>query len=304
MVATKVIKIDAAIIGSPKCGSTSLYEFFAGQVCIKAIAEAKDFPVFSRPSSIEHRLKKLARFGYSAEPEVLQCIGDVNICFKKEFLEKLKFHAHNIKVILLIRAPLQRMRSSHRFNTERLIEERSFSTALNDEVKGNFSDYSTKDFLQKSYIQHTEYKKMVENCRDIFGEENLLVLDFDDLIRSFPLAMCQLEEFLQVKFNAGSLLPKANVTSGEMRYKLISKILFQGERTSGFWTLLRLIFTQKFRSKIRFLLRDLNRTKSKNVVHSNNDLELMSPETLKELKRLEDEYSSLKKRYSLSARGI
>ena len=304
MLTTKIIKIDTAIIGAPKCGSTSLYEFFSGQICVKAIAEAKDFPVFSRPLSIERRLMRLAEFGYSAEPEVPQFIGDVNICFKTEFLKKLKFHAQDVKVILLIRAPLQRMRSSHRFNTERLIEERSFSAALNDEVKGNFSSYSTKDFLQKSYIQHTEYKKMVENCRDIFGEENLLVLDFDDLIGSFTLVMRQLEEFLQVTFNADSPLPKANVTSGKMRYKLLSKILFQGQRSSWVWILLRFIFPQKFRSKIRFVLRDLNRTKSKNIQYSNNDVEYFSPETLKELKRLENEYSSLKKRYSLTASGV
>lgn len=304
MVTAKNIKIDIAIIGAPKCGSTSLYEFLSGQSCIKAIAEAKDFPVFSRPLDTERRLERLAEFGYSAISDLPQCIGDANICFKTEFLKKLKIHTNDVKVILLMRNPLQRMKSSHRFNTERLIEDRSFIRALNDEVEGNFSNYSTKDFLQKSYIQHTEYKEMVDNCRDIFGEENLLVVDFDDLIGCFPLVVRQLEKFLQVNFNLGSLLPKANVTSGQMRYKFLSKILFQGQRSSGIWILIRLIFNQKLRSKIRFFLRDLNRTKSKNVSYSDNNLELMSPETVNELKRLENEYSSLKKHYGINTCGF
>ena len=203
------LQIDLAIIGAPKCGSTSLYNYFAKHESLFAVAEAKDFPVFSRPGDLSARLKRLRSFGYVEYYENPVVIGDVNISYDKKNLEALKQFNANVKVILLIRSPLERIKSSFDFNVERLLEDRSLSQALNEEASGILPDRDSKDWLQKAYFQHTDYRLMITNCNELFGQENVFVLDFDDLITRFTCVLTYLEKFIGVNFDRFDSLPRS-----------------------------------------------------------------------------------------------
>lgn len=294
------VQVDFAIIGAPKSGTTSLYDFFSNIRDFVAISEAKDFPVFSRPHEIVNRLTSLKSFGYKDFSEKPQIIGDVNICFDRAYLQALSEVAPNVRLILVVRQPRERILSAHAFNTERLLEDRSICAALNDEADSVLPEKGTKDWFQKSYFLHSDYEKMIDNCLSVFNKDQLLVLDFDDLVHSFPTTLLYLAKFMNFNFDSNILLPKSNVTSGHLRFRFLSKILFQGQRSSFFWQLLRKVFSQAHRSKIRFWLRRTLRTKAKPRIASKLNEEALTEGARLELNRLQKSYNILKFRYSLN----
>lgn len=293
------LRIDFAIIGAPKCGSTSLYDYFAQHESVYAVAEAKDFPVFSRPNEVMDRLAKLGCFGYASNTSKPTVVGDANISFAKSHLMALKRFNPDVRVILLIRAPRERIKSSYTFNLERLLETRSLSVALNEEAAGILPSIGSKDWLQKSYFRHTDYQLMLSDCCELFGEKNVLVLDFDDLVERFSAVLPNLENFTGIKFGHLDSLPKSNVTAGQMRFKMLAKLLFQGERSSWIWKLITKLLSQKMRSRLRFLIRALMRKQNGVKLSIEIDDLTLSDLALSELQRLENEYISLKSRYCI-----
>ena len=170
------LQIDLAIIGAPKCGSTSLYNYFAKHESLSRSLKRKTsrFSVVQVDlSALPKKVKKLGYVEYYENPVVI----GINISYDKKNLEALKRFNANVKVILLIRSPLERIKSSFDFNVERLLEDRSLSQALNEEASGILPDRDSKDWLQKAYFQHTDYRLMITNCNELFGQENVFVLD-------------------------------------------------------------------------------------------------------------------------------
>ena len=294
------VQVDFAIIGAPKAGTTSLYDFFSNIRDFVAISEAKDFPVFSRPHEIVNRLISLKSFGYKDFSEKPQIIGDVNICFDRTYLQALSEVAPNVRLILVVRQPRERILSAHAFNTERLLEGRSICAALNDEADSVLPEKGTKDWFQKSYFLHSDYEKMIDDCLSVFNKDQLLVLDFDDLVHSFPTTLLYLAKFMDFNFDRDIFLPKSNVTSGHLHFQFLSKILFQGQRSSFFWQLLRKQISQAHRSKIRFWLRRMMRMRAQPRSAPKLNDEALTEAARHELNRLEKSYSMLKFRYSLN----
>ncbi|MDC1500149.1 sulfotransferase domain-containing protein [Octadecabacter sp.] len=291
------MQIDFAIIGAPKSGTTSLYDFFSNVGDLVAISDAKDFPVFSRPNEIGDRLISLKSFGYKDYSEKPQIIGDVNICLDKTNLQALCELAPFVRLILLVRQPRDRILSAHAFNSERLLESRTIYAALNDEANCVLPEKGSKHWFQKSYFLHSDYEKMIANCLSVFNEDQLLVLDFDDLVGSFSTTLQYMADFMDCNFNPDSSLPSSNVTSGRLRFQFLSKILFQGQRSSIFWQFLRKGMSQAQRSKIRFWLRRVMRAKAQPRIHSKLDDEKLTEAARQELHRLEKNYRLLKNQY-------
>lgn len=292
------IDIQVAIVGAPKCGSTSLYDYFSLHENIVAVSEAKDFPVFSRPDDLACRLLKLQEFGYVERPIKPQVIGDVNICFDRTHLQALKLTSPQVKVILLVREPLRRIKSSYLFNVERLIETRSLASALNQEAAGILPDWGTKDWRQKAYLKHSAYEQIVTDCRDVFGDDHLIVLDFEELIYSFELTRARLQDFLGIPLDSQIVLPKANATSGQMRWRFFARILFQGERSSILWSVLRKLLSQKTRSRLRISARKVLRKSG--VKKSDDFLSLadLSDGAREQLVALQAQYENIKSQQS------
>ena len=295
------MKIDIVIAGAAKCGSTSLYEFFSEDKSFFAAAAAKDYPVYTRPRELNDRLKKLANFGYKSEALRMQVIGDVNISFERTYLETLKKSSPNVKVIFLMRKPTERIISAYLFNRERLNENRSLVTALDDEVAGIIPQKESKEWWQKMYFKHTDYLQMINDTVDIFGKSNVHVIEFDDLVRRFPIVKSSLAKFLGVELDDNLGLPRANSTSAKMRYHFIVKHLFQSDRSSYFWKIIRLITSQKMRSKFRFYLRDNLRANRQPIARFSIDHNDLTNEAKLELLRLNHNYKLLKAQYSLDA---
>lgn len=290
-------RIDAAIVGAPKCGSTSLYDYFSTQDHIVAVAEAKDFPVFSRPEDLAERLQRLREFGYVERSDKPQVIGDVNICFERSYLESLKSTSAQVKVIMLVREPLRRIQSSYLFNVERLIETRSLATALNEEADGILPDWGSKDWRQKAYLKHSAYEQMISDCRDVFGDDHVIVVDFEDLVHSFEATRLRLEDFLGIPLDSEIALPKANVTSGQMRWRFLAKTLFQGERSSILWSVLRKVLSQKTRSRLRISARKaLRKSGAKKPEDIFSPADLSDP-AREQLAALQAQYENIKSQY-------
>lgn len=290
-------RIDVAIVGAPKCGSTSLYDYFSTQEHIVAVAEAKDFPVFSRPEDLAERLQRLREFGYVERADKPQVIGDVNICFDRSYLEALKSTSAQVKVIMLVREPLRRIQSSYLFNVERLIENRSLASALNEEADGILPEWGSKGWRQKAYLKHSAFEQMISDCRDVFGDDHLIVVDFEDLVHAFEATRFRLQDFLGIPLDSEIALPKANVTSGQMRWRFLAKTLFQGERSSILWSVLRKVLSQKTRSRLRISARKVLRKSGAKKPGDIFSLADLSDTAREQLATLQAQYENIKSQH-------
>jgi len=171
----------AMIIGAMKCGTTSLYNYLQGHpdICPAVVKEPEFFSknqghgvcvknycdLFSFNNSI-HKVALEASTGYAkypADPNVAKTIFDYGI---------------NPKFIYIIRNPFDRIVSHFSFMQE--AEPALFNIVNNHTI--NLSNY----FLQ------------LEQYRQFFPIENMLILDFDSLKHNPQQTLKQVYEFLNI----------------------------------------------------------------------------------------------------------
>lgn len=193
------------VIGAPKCGTTSLYEYFTQSPDV-FLSEKKELHFFSLPflqscsngpgdkyvlKEIPNSEEKyLSRF-LGAERKVIADISPSYINFP--VAERIKSFSPQAKVVVMLRNPVKKAFSqySHLFLEGR--ETLSFEEALSIESERHSLGYS--DFWL--YKDSSLYYEKVKHFKDVFGE-NLKVILFEDFIRNPKDTIDELCDWLEI----------------------------------------------------------------------------------------------------------
>ncbi len=187
------MKLDFIIIGGQKCGSTYLHNIINEHPEIEMVPG--ESPHFESPDYEDDGLRKLEeeinklnqnkvlgikRPNYLAKPEVPNRINDTN---KK------------IKLIVIIRDPIERFKSSyfHKMNNG-FCPIMPLNIAVDKILKGEILDGypRTVDILEYGF-----YGKQLKQYLDIF-DENLLILTYDELRKDKMRIIKKCYSFLMV----------------------------------------------------------------------------------------------------------
>jgi hypothetical protein len=189
------------IIGAAKSGTTSLFQYLAKHPDI--IPSNKKEPLYF---SVEQRRglkwylhnfplkeEKKERLTFEASPSYL---------YYKQGLKRIGRFFPDIKLIILLRDPVERAFSQWNFNREgspflvgrpEVKDKRPFSKAIKDEL-------NNPDHLHKlhKYIYRSHYSKHLKEVYKIFSNNQILVLDSDDLKKEPQRTLTEVTNFLEL----------------------------------------------------------------------------------------------------------
>ena len=194
------------IVGAAKAGTTSLYMYLSQHPDI-FMSPVKEPHYFSGIQTDERR-KHLSRV-ITDEREYLKLfekgreykvIGEAST----SYLHHARTAAPNIlssvpkaKIIVVLRDPIERAYSHYLMDVRSGVEERSFV----ESIKEDFFDEWKPGVGGALYVEMGMYFSQVKTYLDLFGEENVRILLFDQLKRDRERVLQEVSEFLDIDFS-------------------------------------------------------------------------------------------------------
>jgi len=194
--------IDFAIIGAQKSGTTALAQFLAQHPAI-AMTHPKEAHIFDAedfdPATIE---AKYSTFFEHASEEQLRGDATPIYIFWQDVLAALSAHNRNLKVIILLRDPVDRAISHYEMEMARGNERLPLWRALLSESSRLKNDVEPKAVESAtrlhSYRHRGYYSHQLANVYKIFSKEQVLIVPMNRLMREHQQTMQQVFSFLGV----------------------------------------------------------------------------------------------------------
>jgi len=249
-----MVKPNFLIIGAQKAGSTSLSKYLIQHPDI-FISNPKETVFFANDSLYNKGLEFYQKFFIERKNE--SRIGDASTAYSQfADLKKIISRVHDfdpkMKIIYILRNPIERAHSAYWHNVRDLVEDLSFEQALENEESRTNNTFRVDPF---SYKRRGLYNFIINSYLKFFPRENFYVFLLEDL-ESFPETTCNyIFEFLKIKeFNVAPI-PKENF-SVLPKNKIIYKLINHPNKATRFMFNL---FGNRFKEKIRVKLNALNR---------------------------------------------
>ncbi|HEX5151083.1 MAG TPA: sulfotransferase domain-containing protein [Parafilimonas sp.] len=248
-------EIDLMIIGAQKAGTTSLNRYLSQHPKIYT-HYTQEFGMFS---SIENYEKGLAYY-------IDQCVSDerkkldddfmffaktVGLMYKPELLNKLRGINPDIKVVLVLRNPIERAFSAFWYCKKNGLEPYdTFKDAIYVNDPGRFKNERFQ--LDCDYIGRSKYSVHLKNVYSIFPAENVKILLFEEMItdlNKYLNEICHFKQLDQFEFNTSI---KYN-EGGTPKSVFLSRLLSPGKNT-----IFKNILSLKNRTKLKQVLKSSN----------------------------------------------
>ncbi len=192
---TKPVYPDSFIIGVQKAGTTTLDDWLSQHPQVYCYDSLKDVQLFGvlDAETIEKKLLQEPSM-YNGERVVLQ--SAVNYIFYPELLKAIKEQNAAAKLIVIIRNPVDRAVSAYSYFKKMLREKRKIKEALLYKPAETWT--FSKDNNDFTYIEHGWYYRQINACLEYFNKEQLLVVDYDELVKNPAALTKKIFSFLKV----------------------------------------------------------------------------------------------------------
>lgn len=208
------------LIGSPKCGTTSLHSVL-GQHPSIFTTTVKEVHFFDRDVYSNGLEWYQENYFDGAEKYPVRGESTPNyLSLSKIVAPRIKksFGDNELKFIAVFRDPVKRAYSHYWFRKRRFKEEESFERALESEWNNKRNEWN-------SFIYGWGcYASLLSPFFDVYPRENFHFLLLDDIINNFELAMSDLARFLKVDDNY-KFMPVSENQAYVIRNKKINTIM-------------------------------------------------------------------------------
>ena len=171
--------VDFLYIGPPKSGSSWLFELLRAHPDVY-IPDAKDIYFFDRfyHKGWDWYQKHFEKAGSRAKGEICH-----DYLYSQEVCERIKKHLPNVKIIVMLRHPVDRAISHYRYST------------MQGNVRGSLAEALEQN---DNILECSRYSKYLPMYLETFGHDNVLILNFS-LLKSHPeLLVKQVFDYLGV----------------------------------------------------------------------------------------------------------
>ncbi|ACA99499.1 MULTISPECIES: sulfotransferase domain-containing protein [Cyanophyceae] len=183
--------LDFVVIGAMKAGTTSLYNYLTKHPELSLPYTEKEVNFFNND---EHWSMGIDWYAKNFKENTLKR-GEVNpnyAMFPRCQLVPTRLHqfSPNVKIIYVLRDPIERFRSHIHHNYIKGLENRGIDEILEDK----------NDSLW--YISYSKYCYQIEKILDFFNHDQLMILTLEELTDNPVSVMNSIFKFLGVKENA------------------------------------------------------------------------------------------------------
>ena len=193
-------KVDFLIAGTQKGGTTALHYYLSKHPSI-IFARTKEVHFFDFEPIFFSCLKDFAVyrafFPIRTEDKLLGEATPIYMWWKNS-IESICTYNRHMKIIVILRNPIDRAYSHWNMETDRGNENMSFKNSLLKEIEMNKDKKHFQDRVV-SYISRGMYYKQIVNLYKIFNKNNILLLKNEDLRKNPNLVLNEIFKFLDIK---------------------------------------------------------------------------------------------------------
>jgi len=192
-------RIDFIIAGTQKGGTTALYEYFRlhQNICM---ADKKELHFFDEDRYFEKNNPNYSKYHrYFSPNDHTQVIGEATPIYMywNKSIERIYVYNPQIKLIIILRNPIDRAFSHWNMERDKGRESRTFLKAiLDEESKINSPNYSQNKIL--SYLDRGYYSQQIKNIYNYFNKDQLLILRSEDLRENPDSTLMNVADFLSI----------------------------------------------------------------------------------------------------------
>ncbi|MGA2454684.1 MAG: sulfotransferase domain-containing protein [Solirubrobacteraceae bacterium] len=216
--------LDFIIIGAQKSGTTSLFQYLRHHPEI-SLPGGKEVPYFSHDTACTRGwtayIRHLAQHEYDGTADPTQKWGTVtphymaggaypstsDVALKNSYDERtvplrIRECLPDIRLIAILRDPVERARSHHRMTVRRGRERRSFDEAIGELLRPDALERSRRCLRESEhtgYVTWGEYGRILAGYFDVFRREQILVVFTDELERTPGQLLSRIQEFIGVR---------------------------------------------------------------------------------------------------------
>ena len=252
------------VVGAPKCGTTSLYEYL-GQHPDVFVSAKKELHYYTRATLhahasgpgdslvlnkiVETEEEYLSHFAKSAHHSRIVEVSP-SYLFNHEVAKDIHGDSPDAYIIAILRDPAHRAYSQWRHQRRSLQEDLSFPDALAAEqsrIDAGWSD-------AWRYVDSSKYAPGISTYIDVFGRERVHVIATEELLTNPEAVMSETFRFIGVDPTLHIKRALRNV-GGEARSRVLARQLL---RPSAAARIGGALLTQSLRSRLALRLTELN----------------------------------------------
>ena len=192
-------RIDFIIAGTQKGGTTALDEYFRTHQSI-CMAHKKEIHFFDEDRYFEKKSPNYSKYHkYFSPNDYSQVIGEATPIYMywNKAIERIHVYNPQIKLIIILRNPIDRAFSHWNMERDKGRESRTFLTAILDEdSKINSPNYSQNKIL--SYLDRGHYSQQIKNIYNYINKNQLLILRSEDLRENPDNTLMNIADFLSI----------------------------------------------------------------------------------------------------------
>ncbi len=193
--------LDFIVIGTMKAGTTSLFHYLRHHPEL-FLPPDKELPYFLRPEWYERGWPPFAR-RYFSEAGPGQILGTVTPQYMEEPAMPERIHGQmpGVRLIALLRNPIDRVDSYYRMQVRRGRETRSIEQVVEELALPASAARAREmlfgaEFTSATYLVRSEYARILESYAKVFGRDRLLVCFSEDLKRAPQEVVAEVFEFV------------------------------------------------------------------------------------------------------------
>lgn len=206
--------IDFIIIGAARSGTSSLVKYLSNYNSVF-------IPLNVEPNFFfkDNEYKKGLEYYYNrffSDAEEFKIIGEKSSSYLyggKKTAKLIKKNFPDIKLVVLLRNPIERAYSNYLFTLKNNIEILDFNYAIkNENIRKNHYIGKWSDIKPFDYIGRSMYYQQVKDYLDIFDLKQMHFIIFEDLITNKKKNLTSLSKFLGFSYNPNIQFKKTNFT--------------------------------------------------------------------------------------------
>ncbi len=241
--------IDFIVIGAQKSATTSLFKYLNEHPDIYMPFE-KEINFFSNDNNFSNKITwYFKEYFASADPMKLFGEASPNYMGYDCVPERIFSAFPNVKLIAILRNPIERAYSHFTMSTRSKKKDRSFEKSIENLIKRGKVPDNLVD-TEEEFIMFGEYGRIFSNYLKYFSKDKIKIVFIDDLQKDPCSVMNDIFRFLEVSDNFHSeLFEEKFHVGGKKRFYLIEKFLMsswiknplrlilpaQIRRTLGYW---------------------------------------------------------------------
>ena len=207
-------------IGSQKSGTTTIYNILKNHNEI-FLSEQKELHFFDYDDQYDKGVEYYKNF-FKTDKKIVGEITPSYIFFDDCAKRIYTTLGAKIKILIILRNPIDRAFSHYLMSCKRGFEKKSFEEAIILEEERICKGYFEKSHY--SYISRGKYSEQIKRYYKYFDKENIKIIFFEEFIQNQQSAISSIENFLNIKSNNINLNLKSNYASN-YRFSIIKNIL-------------------------------------------------------------------------------